>query len=44
MKGPSVGTMCWQKDGAGMSGEGCGGSNNYEEYVSEKMADEAEKW
>ena len=22
-----------------MSGEGCGGSHNYEEFVSEKMAD-----
>ena len=44
MKGPSVGTLCKRKDGAGMSGEGCGGSDNYEEFVSEKMADEAEKW
>ena len=26
-----------------MSGEGCGESDNYEEFVSEKMADEAEK-
>ena len=26
-----------------MSGEGFGGSHNYEEFVSEKMADEAEK-
>ena len=27
-----------------MSGEGCGGSDNYDGFVSEKMADEAEKW
>ena len=26
-----------------ISGEGCGGSHNYEGFVSEKMADEAEK-
>ena len=26
-----------------MSGEGCGEGDNYEEFVSEKMADEAEK-
>ena len=27
-----------------MSGEGCGESDNYEGFVSEKMAEEVEKW
>ena len=44
MKGTSVGTVCRRKDGADISGEGCGGRDNHEGFVSEKMADEAEKW
>ena len=27
-----------------MSGEGCGGSDNYEGFVSKEMAEKAEKW
>ena len=56
MKGLSEGAKCgdyvleerWGENNprveCDMSGEGCGESDNYEEFVSEKMADEAEQW